>query len=200
MTARLSWGLQPPEGAPAAWGARAIQLDDTLDFVPNRQSVYSKSEGTTMALTAVLDRPGMRKLIMERYTEAYNSGKLLPSEAGEVTLFEDLVLVVKADTKGSYGYVYIVAYLDEHTHSDALPPVGSEVFMTVNNIGPCKVIRHMYHENYPEAAVIPQDPPEWYRKQNALADGLYSACTMTPSEFRKIEEVSVVVTNKDPTR
>lgn len=37
------WGLRPPEGATAAWGARAIHKErdkkHPLDFLPDRQSV-----------------------------------------------------------------------------------------------------------------------------------------------------------------
>jgi cytoskeleton bundling-enhancing protein CbeA-like protein len=106
-TAQLDWGLQPPPGTTVAWGARAISDHGALDLLYDRQSaVGTKPERKRLqaAMNALLP------LAREAWRAKYRAGEVRPDEALRVTIAEGDGWVVEADTRGSCGYVYLVAY------------------------------------------------------------------------------------------
>jgi hypothetical protein len=109
----LEFGLRNeiPEDSPAGWGARAIQQSDMLDLLFDRQDVFGVNEATGQLFLDVFNKSGIYLQMQAEYTKAFREGKLRPDQAGVVTLIDTSVLVVTADTRGSYGYVYLCAYL-----------------------------------------------------------------------------------------
>jgi hypothetical protein len=96
-----------PEGVTTAWGARAIvNRDWTVDLVPDRQA----STGPRAAeLVDHLQRVGSRDWFAHA-SEALHPGELHNRERCEATIYEDGVIVMKANTNASGGYLYVCAY------------------------------------------------------------------------------------------
>ena len=109
----LEFGLKfsIPEDAPAGWGARTIQHGEVLDYVPDRQDAFAKDEASGKVFMEVINRTGMRDAINASYRKLYLEGKLRGSQEGVEVLFEDEAIKVVADTRGSYGYVYLAAWI-----------------------------------------------------------------------------------------
>jgi hypothetical protein len=189
----MTFGLvnEIPKDSPSGWGARAIQKGSCLDIVWDRQDVFAVDEAHHNVLSLLLNRAGMFEHIQGKYAELYNSGKLQGNQAGTEVLFEDHALVVVANTNGSYGYVYLAAYLkpsddvselagkDHPEFADwesktikrwtykRLPAIGEGIVAAVNNIGKVTVLRYAAFNGWLSLIVLPSNPPEWYRKQNA---------------------------------
>ena len=109
----------------AAWGARTIihaDMLDYVDFVPDRQGADTGPHATHL-LTLINTRcplPALRLLIAAHR----RAGALRFDQAGTVTLYEDPQLTIDADTNGSYGYVYVTAWLRAVEHASFwYPPV-----------------------------------------------------------------------------
>lgn len=109
----LEFGLRNeiPEGSPAGWGARAIQQNDQLDFLFDRQDLFAVNEKVGQAFLDMFNRSGYYAQLQAEYTKAFRAGKLQCDLAEVVTLIDTPVFAVKADTRGSFGYVYLCAYI-----------------------------------------------------------------------------------------
>lgn len=110
-TEKLAWGYNPglPTDVGTAWGCRAIaDRDGTVDLVHDRTDEFGPNTKQLRAaliehLPNAIDEA--RRLLL--------AGVMRPNTAAEFTLHEDSALVVKANTLGSYGYLYLCAYLVE---------------------------------------------------------------------------------------
>lgn len=110
-TDKLRFGYQAglPGHTRAAWGARWIWPDDQ---VWDRQDAFG-SEADKAALFEWLNRTvGVSPRVKAAAFAA--TGQLRPDESREVVLYRDDVGVVKANPNGSYGYLYVAAYLYAH--------------------------------------------------------------------------------------
>jgi hypothetical protein len=186
----ITYGIKPPINAPVAWGCRAIQKEDEIEILIDRQDV----SGPELLLDSLLVLLNLDE-VRSSYRSAYNEGKLAPHSAGEVILIDNKHIKVIADTKGSRGYVYIGAHLKKHVHDDKLPPIGDIVNAKINKIGKCKVLYHSFLEankangdmvKYPYAVVMPINPPKWYRKSNP-SGRKWTACGLIPSEIESLK-------------
>ena len=188
----LEFGLRTeiPNDAPAGYGVRCIQEDNRLGFVWNRQDMFAIDEGHAEALKTVLNKTGITELIADNYRNAYHRDELRGNKRNTVILFEDDVLVVKADTLGSHGYVYLCAYLkpsdnpSEATWSGKgpVPEVGETIFHNCNNIGKSIVLRHHNIHGFVHLWCWPINPPAWYKKQNKQGTNGWRVCTCVGSE------------------
>ena len=110
--ARLGYGYNAglPANIARAWGARAIVTQQGMvDLVYNRQG-WIGEPGETQALQDWLNG-GAIAAARSRATAALKDYEIRTNEAGEATLYEDEVGVIKANTNASHGYLYICGYL-----------------------------------------------------------------------------------------
>ena len=104
------FGLHAPTEAPAAWGARAIEDNEGFSLLHDRQSLAGDKEIlktlTTKLNGGILQKAqkAWEKIQDETYWARHTT-------EGEHVLYEDDEIVMKGNTNGSCGYVYIVAYL-----------------------------------------------------------------------------------------
>jgi hypothetical protein len=104
------WGLAPPRNLTPdepLWGARAIFKPDAGDFMIDilwdRQS-WSGPPDACRALSTWLNQtglPGLRELIKERCIRGSDSTPVK---------FMDDNYIVEGNPRGSFGYLYLVAY------------------------------------------------------------------------------------------
>lgn len=107
---KLAYGLNAaiPDGAHTAWGARLIWPND---LVFNRQDLRGEATGELKdwlnggVLREVLDR--LARLAHDDPT--FTSGVNAP-----VRIYDDADGTVYANPNGSYGYVYVAAWLKAH--------------------------------------------------------------------------------------
>ena len=133
---KITWGVRSvvPEGARAAWGARAIYQPSSprpLDLVWNRQSVYRRTDGAGCAKRSVLIRtpayearvPPEVLVSMYHLLSLLNGGILDtvqevtrggdPGSQEVAVLYEDDEVRVVGSPQGSHGYYYVTAWLKE---------------------------------------------------------------------------------------
>jgi len=110
------FGLPAHETAPATWGARAIDGGTTFDLVHDRQSMSGDPEHIR-AMAVVLNDLGVLNKARERWDALKASGEVRGSKPGLVTLYEDWVVKVEANTNGSHGHVYLRAYFKPEGHT-----------------------------------------------------------------------------------
>lgn len=109
-TKRLGFGLQPPEGVTVAWGARAWYKYHPsaervmIDLLHDRQDRIGSGEELTPLLDW-LNEEGLAALKRElaRYAVTGDS-----DASGTV---RKAPFVIEASPNASYGYLYIVAYV-----------------------------------------------------------------------------------------
>ena len=108
------FGLHAPTEAPAAWGARAIEDREGFSLLHDRQSLAGEKGILKTKLNGGIIRDAINKwkeiqdeTCWTRYTAA-----------GEHVLYEDSAIVMKANSNGSCGYVYIVAYLKTDNNNE----------------------------------------------------------------------------------
>ena len=111
------WGLNAhPENAPAHWGARAILMTHRsttpIDLLPDRQD---GSGDLFPVLASLLNDAGGIKVAQARVTALLNNGLMSSSEAEEFTLIDNDMMRMVANTRASYGYLYISAWLKPET-------------------------------------------------------------------------------------
>lgn len=97
------------EGSPTAWGARLIvNQNGYVDFLYDRQGA------------AGVDRPDFLDLLNERFDltslkDALASllidGKMQTRTSEDFRIYQDDDIEVHADTRGSGGYCYVIAYV-----------------------------------------------------------------------------------------
>lgn len=111
LTFGYNQGLPVPP-ATAAWGCRAIvDQGGNVDVVWDRTSTYGPDEAFN-ALAARLDA-GAGSQWRQRASELLTSGEMSTREDREHVLVNDHGIVVKGNTYGSAGYLYVCAYLAE---------------------------------------------------------------------------------------
>ena len=98
----LEWGLQPPAGAKAAWGARAIfKRGPAIDIVWDRQDAFG-DEKAVQALVEWVRTVGIPAL--ETATED------LSPKSDETVTIKKGGRTIKASPRRSHGYLYIVEW------------------------------------------------------------------------------------------
>jgi len=110
MSDNYWWGLGPVEGAPATWGARAIDDGETFGLLGDRQSFDGEKEHRE-ALRTVLNDMGVLKLAQEEFCRLKDSLKIRGDQDNLVTLYEDWFVKVEGNTNASHGYFYVRAYI-----------------------------------------------------------------------------------------
>jgi len=121
---KLAWGLSwaVPEDSHAAWGARAIVEGTGFGLLPDRQSIWSDDDAARKKLIAALNGPGEPVFgalhhAQERVTALREAGTICgPNGEGgdleqENVLYEDDAVKMVGNTNGSFGYLYIAAWL-----------------------------------------------------------------------------------------
>lgn len=98
----LEWGLQPPAGARAAWGARAIfKRGPAIDIVWDRQDAF----GDETVVKDLVD--WVRDTGIPLLTEATED---LSQRSDETVTIKRGRRTIKASPRRSHGYLYIVAW------------------------------------------------------------------------------------------
>lgn len=98
-----------PDNCPAAFGFRAILKGGTIDILSDH--IHKRGEFTlTDKLKAATQKalPAIRKAVQK----GWDNGNINPRETNPVTVFQTDDLIVKADTRASYGYLYVTAYFN----------------------------------------------------------------------------------------
>ncbi len=98
---QTAWGLQPPDDAVAAWGARGIQERNHVDFPCDRQELVGDRQDDFIDW---ISRTAMTWLqnVGPKLSPCRNEEDELHSECG--------MYHMRVSTNGSYGYVYVVAW------------------------------------------------------------------------------------------
>lgn len=104
----LKFGTLVPEQAPAYWGARAIYRDSRIDFLPDRQDMIGDDEDRRQLRQALIDAKAHDEI-----TRFFRHTYVSPSEAAHRMIFENERVAVAASPNGSYGYLYLTAWLKE---------------------------------------------------------------------------------------
>jgi len=176
------------------WGARAIYQRNKIELLRDRQnSSLDVSEESTAFIQWINHRalPWLR-------SEVERIG--LATDDPQVLILSDFKYELRASTNKSYGYLYIGAI--EHTMvegpprlntasdkmervviirhekiviSEGLVPVGTEGSVSVNGIGPAKVVGYFnekYCDDYKLACLLLelQNPPKWWIDQTIAND------------------------------
>lgn len=111
----LGWGYDPglpDEPFTAAWGCRAIiHQGGSVDVLPDRQS----SRGDDKAIDALIDKlnGGLNAKWKATVVDMLRGYEMSTGLAKEFTLLDEDGVVVKANTNGSGGYLYVCAYTSE---------------------------------------------------------------------------------------
>lgn len=111
---KLTFGLSGavPENAKAAWGARAIFHQGragrkaSFDLVWDRLDIKALSPEDKELLIDRLDGGGLQAA-----RQAFAKADLEPWESRVITLYEQKGCKIVANPKGSYGYVYLAAWI-----------------------------------------------------------------------------------------
>lgn len=99
------FGPQPPEGVTTCWGARAIAQRGCLDILGNRASTMGAPADVKKLLSGANKAKVLRKAI-----KAFEKNPLSGHEQRRVVLADVDGYVCEADTRASYGYVYLCIY------------------------------------------------------------------------------------------
>lgn len=108
---RLEFGYNRglPEAISAAWGARTIWQDGQVGLLGDRVSTFGPPE-EVLKIAAQLEG-GAFVVAREQALHLYETGELTPRDDREVVLFSDAGLIIKGNPQRSYGYLYMVAFL-----------------------------------------------------------------------------------------
>ena len=121
---KLAWGLSHavPDSARAAWGARAIIEGAGFGLLHDRQSVWSADPEAKSALLAILNGPhtgdGAIQASMDAVKLLRQGGHICGpngeggDDAEEHLLYYDGEVKIVGNTNGSFGYLYIAAWLE----------------------------------------------------------------------------------------
>lgn len=108
----MGWGIQAPEGASTAWGARAIFRGGAVDIVWDRQG--GSPDADLLAWLNARGLPQLRRLVAD----------VGGSEDREVRWTEGPYTVV-ANPRGSYGYLYLGAWREGAPTTEPHAPLPS---------------------------------------------------------------------------
>jgi hypothetical protein len=128
-----------PDGVEAAWGAQAITEDNytytrwlranraearriekeqggvparwSVSLLHNRQGTHGE-ESARKAFAAMLNSGPLAAAISKAETMLH-AGDISPRKEKLVTLYQDVTVTIKANTNGSHGYLYMIAYPTE---------------------------------------------------------------------------------------
>jgi hypothetical protein len=93
----------------AAWGCRAIvHQSGSVDVLPDRQSACGDDEAIDALITNLND--GLNGKWKDVVSQLLRNQEMLTSHGEDFTLLDEGGVVVVANTKGSYGYLYVCAY------------------------------------------------------------------------------------------
>ena len=112
---KLAFGYHVPDDAntDAAWGARMITQGAYLDFLGDRQSLVYRTEEARDKLTTALDG-WVIKQMREVYKRKYDRFEVSPNYEHEFIIYEGKDIMALANTNGSFGYLYISAWLKDN--------------------------------------------------------------------------------------
>jgi hypothetical protein len=96
-----------PDDAAASFGARAILKGAHPSVPPDR---FSWSDDSNDLRTAMAERKVM-STAFKQVEALVKTGRMAAHEGAQHVLYEDADLVVVGDTRGSYGYLYLAAWL-----------------------------------------------------------------------------------------
>ena len=183
--------------SPAIWGARAIVENNDTGFglVPGRNSWYTEDLKAREALVLALNN-GVLDACRAEFVRLRHKSWEINRVPQEYVLFEDESIVVVGNTNGSYGYLYLAAYIKPSDFTgvwsgDWRPVTGDEVEVRINGIGRARVLRG--HRSFDVAGlyVMPVNPPDWYRKQNRLGERGWKPGWITGREFTNVNTQEV---------
>lgn len=106
----LEWGRQPPEGVTLAWGARTIYKYHpsadlmVIDILWDRKANWGTREELADLLEWV-NTKGMEALKQRL------AGGPVTGDSSMIVEAREGEFVIEASPQGSYGYLYIVAYV-----------------------------------------------------------------------------------------
>jgi hypothetical protein len=111
----ISYGRRTyPDDVRAVWGARLIWPNDLLW---DRQDLAAHDDDSKQALIAWLNGPnsgdGAIKTMRDKLTAPSSLG-LTSNGEEEAVIFEDEIGKIIGSAQGSYGYLYVCAWLKEH--------------------------------------------------------------------------------------
>jgi hypothetical protein len=98
-----------PAGTTTAWGCRAIVdwMTRSVDMLPDRQSAVGPRVD---ALLEHLNNQ-VRGAWLDRARELLRTGELNTRRANDLVLYHDGLVIIRGNTNGSAGYLYVCAYL-----------------------------------------------------------------------------------------
>lgn len=111
-TPKIGWGsphVIPEDGVSATWGARAIITGNFLDIVSDRQG----ADGPEVDELVRRLNGGIIRELRGLVPELLNSYVMRSNEAEDFILYHDDAVIVHGNTNGSYGYLYLTAWLYE---------------------------------------------------------------------------------------
>lgn len=102
----LCWGMQDviPDESVAAWGARTILRQGSVDVVWDRQQLDAPDEKNFKAFTKWIDKKGLPWLRKE--------AKNIWGNSSDTHAFDDGPFHLRANAQASYGYLYVAAWMD----------------------------------------------------------------------------------------
>lgn len=110
-TNELSWGLSMDMQCRCCYGARAIyDTSHNIDLLYDRQSYIGEQDDWTK-ISRWLNKKAMKS--MRKYFRTNN----IQTSASHEWRMDDGDLHIMANPKGSYGYMYIVAWMDKQTEN-----------------------------------------------------------------------------------
>lgn len=196
------------DASSAVWTARTIWdwRTGTTDLVWNRQGTFGRDR-EALALATALDR-GLLKRGLSVARGLAKAGRLLPSSETGETLLSMRGFGLVASTRGSFGYLYLTAWLPAHPGEAAMlaarwtansagkhagiggvPLIGDEVVVGMNKIGKSLVLGYFVEgqsETVPGGflglIVQPKRPPAYLTRQcgKAAPIGVFGADLKSP--------------------
>jgi hypothetical protein len=108
MSLAFGYNAGLPPDRTVAWGARLIVTQQgDVDFVHDRQDAIGAEEPRRRLLANLsATKPPLEQLV----SRLLRRGAMRTGIAQEFTVYADDVVVIKANTNGSGGYCYVVAY------------------------------------------------------------------------------------------
>jgi len=183
--------------SPAIWGARAIVENNDAGFglVPGRNSWYTEDPKAREALVLALNN-GVLDACRSEFVRLRHKNWDINRVSQEYVLFENGSVEVVGNTNGSYGYLYLAAYIKPSDFTgdwsgDWRPVTGDEVEVRINRVGRARVLRGHRSFDVAGLSVMPVDPPDWYRKQNRLGERGWQPCWITGREFTNVNTQEV---------